>query len=388
MANQTWTLIDASNDTHLESLQVNGDEIGGAACGCGFKLRTLRGGLREGLRLLEIDSGALRVAVLPDRGMSIWKMWHGETEIGWTSPIRGPVHPQFVDVGESSGLGFLDGFDEMLVRCGLVSNGAPEFDDMGRVRYPLHGRIANLPAHKVEISIDTSTGAIEVTGVVDECRFHFDKLRLTSTLRLMPGETGITIHDDVENLSGNPGETQMLYHINFGAPIHAPGAEIVAPVKELVPRNAHAAAEIDSWNHFGPAEAGSEERVFFFSLVADDGGRTQTLLKSADASCGVCVGFNLTQLPHFSLWKNTPPLEDGYVTGLEPGTNFPNPRSFEGERGRAIKLASGERVQYDLTVQFLPTSEQVASTEQSIRLLQEAQPPTVYREPQPDWVAD
>ncbi|MEE2707097.1 MAG: DUF4432 family protein, partial [Planctomycetota bacterium] len=214
------------------------------------------------------------------------------------------------------------------------------------------------------------------------------KLRLTSTLRLMPGETGITIHDDVENLSGNPGETQMLYHINFGAPIHTPGAEIIAAVKELVPRNAHAAAEIDSWNQFGPAEAGSEERVFFFSLAADDGGRTQTLLKSADASCGVCVGFNLTQLPHFSLWKNTPPLEDGYVTGLEPGTNFPNPRSFEGEKGRAVKLASGERVQYDLTVQFLPTSEQVAGTEQSIRLLQEAQPPTVYREPQPDWVAE
>ena len=38
-------------------------------------------------------------------------------------------------MGEPSGLGWLDGFDELLVRCGLESNGAPEFDADGRVVY-------------------------------------------------------------------------------------------------------------------------------------------------------------------------------------------------------------------------------------------------------------
>ena len=77
---------------------------------------TLRGGLREGVELVIVDNGKIKVAICPTRGMSIWKAWCGEMEIGWQSPVRGPVHPHFVDLGEPSGLGWLDGFDELLVR--------------------------------------------------------------------------------------------------------------------------------------------------------------------------------------------------------------------------------------------------------------------------------
>ena len=35
--------------------------------------KLLRGGLREGLHLLTIDNGATRVAILPERGMGLWK---------------------------------------------------------------------------------------------------------------------------------------------------------------------------------------------------------------------------------------------------------------------------------------------------------------------------
>lgn len=388
MSTKTWKLIDDSQDLCLETIEISGDEIGGAAAGSTVRLRTLRGGLRDGVRLLEIDNGTLRVALLPDRGMSIWKMWHGETEIGWPSPIRGPVHPRWVPVGESSGLGFLDGFDEMLVRCGLVSNGAPEFDDQGRVRYPLHGRIGNLPAQQLSVEIDEQSGTIIVKATVDECRFHFQKLRLHTTIILGPDVPYVMITDGIENLSGNPAEAQLLYHINFGAPIHGPGSQIVAPVKEIVPRNAHAAAEIDAWNEFEPAEVGSEERVFFFELLADDEGDSETLLKSPDGSRGVSVKFDKSQLPHFTLWKNTPPLADGYVTGLEPGTNFPNPRSFESSQNRVVKLVAGEMANFNLSIRILPDAEQVTEVERTIRKLQESAEPIIHREPQPGWVAD
>ena len=70
--------------------------------------------------------------VLPTRGMGIWRVTaagrSGTADVGWKSPVRGPVHPAFVDLGEPSGLGWLDGFDEFFVRCGLESNGAPDFD--------------------------------------------------------------------------------------------------------------------------------------------------------------------------------------------------------------------------------------------------------------------
>ena len=48
------------------------------------------------------------------------------------------------------------------------------------------------------------------------------------------------------------------------------------------------------------------------------------------------------QLPFFTLWKNTAAENDGYVTGLEPGTNFPYNRRIERKAGRVPKLAAGE----------------------------------------------
>ena len=48
----------------------------------------------------------------------------------------------------------------------------------GVMLHALHGRIANLPAHHLVVEADTEANELRVTGVVDECRFHFHKLRL------------------------------------------------------------------------------------------------------------------------------------------------------------------------------------------------------------------
>ncbi|MFV1969176.1 MAG: DUF4432 family protein, partial [Pirellulaceae bacterium] len=201
MATKKWTVIDAATSTHLDHLLIRPADVGGAAQGYSVEKRTLKGGLSEGVDAIRIDNGLLAVEVLPTRGMGIWRAWLGEEEIGWQSPIAGPVHPQFVPLAEPSGLGWLDGFDELLARCGLASNGAPEFDEQGRLRYGLHGRIANLPARRVDIEIDDATGEIRVTGEVDEARFLFRTLRLRSTISMHLGEPGFRVRDEVINLA-------------------------------------------------------------------------------------------------------------------------------------------------------------------------------------------
>ena len=103
-----------------------------------------------GMKCLTVETDKLRTVILPFRGMGIWKSWartsersanqangsnstdNDWVEFGWSSPVQGPVHPSLVPIGDPSGIGWLEGFDELLVRCGLLSNGAPEFD--GRVR--------------------------------------------------------------------------------------------------------------------------------------------------------------------------------------------------------------------------------------------------------------
>jgi len=54
------------------------------------------------------------------------------------------------------------------------------------------------------------------------------------------------------------------------------------------------------------------------------------------------VEFSVRRLPAFTLWKNTAAEPDGYVTGLEPGTDYPNPRQFERQQGRVLTLDAGE----------------------------------------------
>ena len=160
MPTRRWTLVDADRDQYLEQLEVGPAEAGGKATGYKVVKRRLRGGVREGVDAVEIDNGTFRCVVLLTRGMGLWRAWLGDMELGWRSPIYGPVHPDRVPIAESSGLGWLDGFDELMCRCGLESNGAPEFDPQGKVLWPLHGRVANLPAHKVELEIDGDTGEI------------------------------------------------------------------------------------------------------------------------------------------------------------------------------------------------------------------------------------
>lgn len=392
MPQKTWNIVDqrlgiagAFNDTHTIS-ERNFAGMGEAS----VTVSRLQAGLSEGVISVSLKTGKASFIVLPTRGMSLWKATiQGDEEvgtIGWNSPVRGPVHPSYVNMQDPSGLGWLDGFDELLVRCGLQSNGAPEFDkETGRLLYPLHGLIGNRPAHQVDLTVDTDAQTLTLVGVVEESRFHFYKLRLTTTLTVKFDGTDIQIHDEVTNLSANPAEIQMLYHINFGAPLLDAGSHCVAPVKKLVPRNPHAASGIANWNTYGPPQDGFEEQVYFMDFLADANGRTQALLKNAHSRRGVSVKFNREQLPCFSLWKDTGPLSDGYVTGLEPGTNFPNPRSFEGKHNRVVKLAAGAKQVFELEIDIHTSAEEVAAAEEAIAALQGDTRPEIAEAPLPDW---
>jgi hypothetical protein len=389
MAAKTWVLTDVAQQEYVDSFKVTAKDVTGAPEGLEISKRTLRGGLSEGVDVVRLNNGKLTVEVLPTRGMSLWKAWSGDDVIGWDSPVRGPVHPSLVDLGEPSGLGWLDGFDELLVRCGLESNGAPEFNEQGQLAYTLHGRIGNRPAERVTVSADPDKQTISVTGEVYETRFHFLKLKLVSTLTMRFNENGLQIDDQIHNLSASAAEGQLLYHANFGHPaLLDAGAQLIAPLKTVVPRNDHAAAGIKQWNSYAAPEAGFEEQVYFIHLLGNDQNDTTVMLKNAHSTKAVSLDFNTGQLPCFTVWKNTTAREDGCVTGIEPGVNFPNPRSYEGEQGRVIKLDPGGHAQFRLGINWHSTDRDVQATEQRIEKLQSAAKPKIFQTPQPGWCAD
>jgi hypothetical protein len=299
-------------------------------------------GRSAGMRCLSIDTGALKATLLPDRGMGIWKCWAGGIEFGWQSPVRGPVHPALVPVHDSSGIGWLEGFDELVVRCGLLSNGAPEFDSAGLLRYPLHGRIANLPAHSLSLEVDREQGYLEVVGKVIESRFLIYSLELETRIRFYPGSSILEITDKVTNVLTQPGSMQLLYHINLGQPLLQSGSKIWAPLATVAPRDARAAEGIHAWRECMGPESGFSEQVYFGKPLADDQHWSQALLTNSDNSLGYSIHYDTRTLPAIIFWKNTAAVEDGYVLGIEPATGFPNSRSFEEHQGRVVRLQGGE----------------------------------------------
>jgi hypothetical protein len=295
------------------------------------------------------------------------------------------VHPRFVPIAEPGGLGWLDGFDELVARCGLTSNGAPEFDERHVLKYPVHGRIANLPAHFVSVTVDGDSGEIAVTGKIDESRFHFQKLRLYATVTTRIGDSGFTIHDEVRNLSASPAECQLLYHINIGLPFLDAGSKLVLPAKTIVPRTPYAAAHVARWDSYPAPQPATPEQVYYFDLLGDRAGATQVLLKNAHGTEGVCLGFNTRSLPCFSQWKNCTAAADGYVTGIEPATNFPNPRSYEGEQGRFVKIDPGITHGFGVRLDWHRDAATVAAVEKQIAALQGDTKPHIFDQPQPGW---
>lgn len=346
-------------------------------------MQTLVGGVREGVRTVTVSNGDFSFTLLPTRGMSVHQANYQGEFIGWDSPVNGPVHPAFVDVSEPSGLGWLSGFDELMCRCGLESNGAPEHDPQtGRLMYPVHGRIGNTPAHQVTASIDGDE--ITVTGITDEVRFHFLKLRLISEYKLKVGENGFRLKDTVENLSASSAEIQMLYHTNFGVPLLDAGSQVIAPIKTLVPRDDRAATDVDRWDSYLAPVAGYAEQVYFAELLADANGNTKTMLKNAHGTRGAALSVNTSQLPCLTIWKNTTANSDGYVTGLEPGTNFPNPRTHEGKQGRFTEIAGTGTTEFDFGFEFL-VDDRVSAIEAEIKALQGSTSPVIHQTPQDGW---
>jgi hypothetical protein len=381
---KTWTLTDLAADIWLDSFAVGNDSVRlPTPHDWSIRKRTLRGGLRDGVDVIEVHNGALSFAVLPTRGMGLWRGEYRGNYLGWKAPVQGPVHPKFVHPTLRGGIGWLSGFDEWLCRCGLASNGPPGEDPATKSQLTLHGRIANQPAHFVEARVHLDPPhELSIVGHVDESELFYPHLRLISTVTTVPGSNRLVIHDVIENHGAQSAEMQLLYHCNVGPPFLEAGSRIVAPIREMAPQTARAAEGIDTFDAYAGPTTGFSEQVYLYHLHGDAKGRTMALLYNAAANRGFGVRFNAHGLPCFTVWKNTAAVEDGYVTGLEPALNFPNFKAFERQQGRVCVLPPGGRWDASWGVEVFDTHDGVAGALKEIAALQAQGRATIHRTPQ------
>ena len=196
---------------------------------------------------------------------------------------------------------------------------------------------------------------------------------------------GVTIADEVTNLSAQPGELELLYHTNFGLPLVARGEGRAAGQAARAARRGGGDRRADSGTFTGPRRPARPEVCHFFELAADAAGNTLAVLRSGDGSQGVSVKFNNRQLPCFTVWKNRQGAIDGYVTGLEPATNYPNPKSFEKAHGRVVAMAPGETRRFQIAIEAHADAAAVAAAEKAVAAIQANVKPEICDKPDPDW---
>jgi hypothetical protein len=388
---KTWILTDTQSDIWLDSFATGSGRLDlGISRDWSIRKRTLHGGLRDGVDLIEVNNGVLSFAVLPTRSMGLWQGSYRGLPLGWKAPLLGPVHPKFVNVCERGQIGWLAGFDEWLVRCGLHSNGPPGedcyTDRQGRARkdtLSLHGRIANQPAHFVEVRVGLDAPyELSVVGQVEEGGLFSSRLHLTTTVTTVPGSGRLVIHDLIENRGADPTEMQLLYHCNMGPPFLEAGSRVVAPIREVAPISQRTAEGIETLETYAGPVAGFAEQVYCYDLLSDAAGRTLALLYNHAADKGVSLRFNRQELPCFTVWKNTAAIEEGYVTGLEPATNFPNFKNFERQQGRVPIIAPGGHWESSWSIEIHDNIAGVAGVLKEIVSLQSQAKAIIHRTPQ------
>ncbi|HZZ77157.1 MAG TPA: aldose 1-epimerase family protein [Gemmataceae bacterium] len=352
-------------------------------------IKTLHGGKQEGVRLIQLDNGKLQIILIPTRGMGILSVTMGDMKLGWKSPVTEIVHPRHINLQLRGGLGWLEGFNEWLARCGLENTGQAGPDeivnnvgDKATVDLTLHGKIANIPASEVEVVVQkTYPYRITIRGIVHEKMLFGPKLELITEVSTEPGSAKFRIEDTVVNKGSQPQEYQVLYHYNFGTPLLGDGAKLHVPIDKVTPFNANAARDVKTWNTFAAPKSGYVEQVYLMRPLEDESGNVRVLLANPKGSRGVVMTYAKKDLPYLTLWKNTGAEADGYVVGIEPGSSYPNRRKVERDAGRVPTLAGGARHTMRMDFSLIDSKYWVGQSIDHLAEVQKRKAPTISAEP-------
>ena len=164
-AAKTWVLTNAEEGMDKGNWQINRDQLKVKDHAFSIEQKVLHGGKQEGSKILTIHSkDGLTITLSPTRGMNLLRIEGFGSRMGWDSPVKEVVNPAFINLESRNGLGWLEGFNEMMVRCGYEWTGHPVTAD-GQI-YTLHGKAGNTPASLGDMlySGPNSTTPVRVHG--------------------------------------------------------------------------------------------------------------------------------------------------------------------------------------------------------------------------------
>jgi hypothetical protein len=148
----------------------------------------------------------------------------------------------------------------------------------------------------------------------------------------------VLVADRTVNLGTEPEPAPVLYHVNLGAPLWAPGASLaIADHRGALPRDADAAAAVAVWDR-APAQDETPERVFEHELAEASEGVAR--VEQPALGLAVEVRWDRAGLPRVHEWLHT--AQGAYVLGIEPANCSVLGRAADRAAGTLAMLEPGE----------------------------------------------
>lgn len=307
---------------------------------CGVEEVRLVGGKGDGMRLLQVRNAAgLQFTVAADRCADIYRLNFKGDNMGYFSP-NGYVAPAYYD---DQGAGFLKSFTAgFLTTCGLSTAGSGSEDEGEQL--PLHGTIGNTPCEHIYWTEDDDN--IYIHAQISEEQIFRSKLHLTRAIRCSKWENTFTITDTVENRGDASAPVMLLYHMNVGYPLLSEKAVVDIPSTAVVPRDDHAAKDLDTWRKMLPPTPGFQEQCYFHTFA--EAGKAS--IYNPDINKGLTISFDKDVLDHFTQWKMMGYRD--YVLGLEPSNCALAGRAALRKSGELKFLQPGEKQTYVVKVEL------------------------------------
>ena len=304
----------------------------------GIEEHRLVGGKGDGMRLLEANNGkGLEMTVSLDRAADISRLKYKGMNMAYLSPCGyvAPAYYQETDAGWSKS--FTGGF---LTTCGLEAVGC-SCEDEGE-KLPMHGTIANLPAEQAYWFEEANSLIIRAV-IKDEVLFA-RKLRMYREISISLEVNEFIITDTIENTGDSTQPLEILYHMNMGYPLLDEDSIVDVSSEKVVPRNEHAAKDVQNWMKMEKPQAGYEERCYYHEMKQT--GVASIYQPKLDTK--LTIQFDAEQLDCFTQWKMMG-IRD-YALGLECGNCYPDGRDVMRAKGILKFIQTGEKIQYQVKV--------------------------------------
>ena len=308
----------------------------------------------RGARSVLLANDRVTAEVVVDRGMDIASARVDGIPVGWRSPV--PVlAPALV---EQHGFGpHRAFFGGLLTTGGLDHIGHPTERSADGFGYParaidslpMHGRLNGSPAELRSRGIDEDADRGDegdgapvafVEGEVRQVAVFGEHLVLRRRVELSYGSTTLTVRDRISNLGYAPSPLALLYHVNAGWPVAAPGARTEFPgiPGESAPLPPPSVLPVET---AVPYPVGKKSSVPYRAVAS-----VENLLADGSA-VGMRVTWETELLPTVIEWRLTGSAGH-YAIGIEPIT-------LDTETGDFPVLQPGDTALLELDIELIHT---------------------------------